>query len=211
MCEFRPFKKKLIDENLTQKTKKSVKNVVVNLQKIIVENKLDEKEEDKVESVNAKLSDENEKVLEELEPLQLTSDDAPPENEMVEDSLEEISAQNKVKLDDINFSQKDLPARRLWGILILKLREKKFVTLHTACGEIRDVFREINLVKVFVYEEYLFNILTKQDNFDKILFEIRQIDDKISLEFILKRVGKNKNKNNLQLLKNIFGDDLRVE
>lgn len=167
-----------------------------------------EKKPEKIESES--LSSENEDDLEDDEP-QLSSDDAPPEEEKFDEKIEEFSFDSKVKLNVEDFSKTDLPARKLWGILTVKLREKNYVTLHTACGEIRDVFREENLVKAYVYEDYLFNILTKQENFDKILFELRQIDDKISLEFILKRVGKNKIKNNLQLLKNLFGDDLLVE
>ncbi|NCB48721.1 MAG: hypothetical protein EOM55_03780 [Clostridia bacterium] len=154
------------------------------------------------------------KVTDENDYLSLTSDEAPPEipfEEFFEEYLEENPFENKVKVNAEDYCKKDLPARKLWGFLTLKLREKNYVTLHTACGEIRDVTKEADLLKAFVYEDYLFNILTKKENFDKILFELNEIDDKISLEFILKRVGKNKSKNNLQLLKNLFGEEIGVE
>ena len=210
MCKFRPFKKKLINENLKTKNQKQFKESAITDEKQSANEQISNK---KVLSENASGKIEksdtiqsSEKVLKGIEPLQLTNDDAPPEYDFVEDSLEDIYIKSKVNLNDLDFSQNDLPAKRLWGILTVKLREKNYVTLHTACGEIRDVSREGNLIKAVVYEEYLYNILTKQDNFDKILFELREINDKISLEFELKRVGKNKTKNNLQLLKNLFGD-----
>lgn len=199
MCKLWPFKKKLINEDLISKTKAIVKEKII----------------DKKENVKTDIStSEEKKVSDDFDYASLTNDEAPPEipfEEFFEDSLEEMPFENKVKINAEDYCQKDLPARKLWGFLTLKLREKNYVTLHTACGEIRDVTKEENLLKAFVYEDYLYNILTKQENFDKILFELREIDDKIKLEFILKRVGRNKNKNNLQLLKNLFGEDLRFE
>lgn len=210
MCKFRPFKKKLIDEKLIQKRGKRGKEKALTFEKKSADEQIPNKtasNENLAGKIENKEANKNgEKIPESFEPSLLTNDDAPPEDERIEDSLEEIYIKSKVNLKDLDLSQNDLPAKKLWGILTLKLREKNYVTLHTACGEIREVLREGNLIKAVVYEEYLMNILTKQENFDKILFELRQIDDKISLEFELKRVGKNKSKNNMQLLKNLFGD-----
>lgn len=120
---------------------------------------------------------------------------------------EEIAPKNK-KVDVEQFIESDMSARKLWGVLIIKLREKNFVTLHTACGEIREVRRDGDKITAVVYEDYLFNILTSTDNFDKILFELKQIDDKITLEFVLKHTREGKIKDNLKALKNLFGDGL---
>ncbi len=125
------------------------------------------------------------------------------------DEFDDNEPENKVVLNDAEFMESNLPARRLWGVLTLKLREKKHVTLHTACGEIRDVVRVGDKITAFVYEEYLYNILTNVENFDKILLELKAIDAKITLEFILKQTGKTKNKLNLGQLQNLFGDALR--
>lgn len=134
----------------------------------------------------------------------------PPEQEEFADDIKDIYEEKKVNWQGVELSKK-MSSNKIWGILTVKLREKNYLTLHTDCGEIREIVRENDHLIATVYEEYLFNILNDTENFEKILFELKQIDDKITLEFIHKKKGRDKVKENLQLIKNLFGDKLQVE
>lgn len=96
-------------------------------------------------------------------------------------------------------------------MLIGNLRKLNLMTLHTACGEIRDVCLDGLTLKAVVEEEYLFNILTKVQNIEKITFYLRQINDKINIQFIKKEKSIDFAKKNLEILKQIFGSDLEIK
>lgn len=90
----------------------------------------------------------------------------------------------------------------------MKLRQNNFMTLHAACGEIRDIKIEKNEVKVNIKEEYLYNILKKEDNYATLTKLLREIDQNLTLSFILVEKTIDKAYKNLEILKNIFGNDL---
>lgn len=196
MCEFRPCKKKLLSKNLKSNfideniSKRSV-------QKGSKKNVSDETEEQKV-------ADKNEFSQE------AALGYIPPEQEEFDDDLSDVLEEKRVNWQGVEIS-KNLSASKIWGILTVKLREKNHLTLHTACGEIREIVRDEDHLTASVYEESLYSILSEAKNFDKILFELKQIDDKITLEFIHKKRSKEKFKENLQSLRKLFGDSLRVE
>jgi len=139
----------------------------------------------------------------------IAPDYIPPEMQFFEDDLSDVLEKKRVNLNVLK-KEGDLSARKLWGILTVKLREKNYVTLHTACGEIRDVWQEGNTIFAGVYEDYLLSILTNEANFAKILFEIKEIDDKLSLEFVYKKTNRAVAKENLDSLKKLFGDSLKI-
>lgn len=85
------------------------------------------------------------------------------------------------------------------------------MTLHTACGEIRDFRIENNILNVFVKEEYLYNILKKDDTCVILTKLLKEIDENLSLNFVLVKKTEDKAQKNLELLKNIFGDSLVVK
>lgn len=103
-----------------------------------------------------------------------------------------------------------MSAKTIWGTLIGNLRRLNLMTLHTACGEIRDVKLEGNTLIAVVNEDYLFNILTKGQNFEKISFYLRQIDDKINIQFIKNAKPADFAQENLEKLKRIFGTNFEV-
>ena len=85
------------------------------------------------------------------------------------------------------------------------------MTLHTACGEIRDIELSGNTLNVLVKEDYLYTILTKENNYNQILALLRQIEENIDLKYILKKKPEDKMKVNLEKLKNIFGEELIIK
>lgn len=85
------------------------------------------------------------------------------------------------------------------------------LTLHTACGEIRDVEFVKNKLRVNVKEEYLFSILSKQENVNKILSYLKKIDDRIELEFCFANKQSNNIAENIEKLRKIFGEDLKIK
>lgn len=98
---------------------------------------------------------------------------------------------------------------KIWGLVVIRLREQNLITLHTACGELKHIkFDGDNLV-VEVSEEYLFNILTNPNNFSKISLELSKINDKIHLNFVLKK-KESRVLDSYTKLKELFGDDLET-
>ena len=85
------------------------------------------------------------------------------------------------------------------------------MTLHTACGEIRDVELNGNVLTVLVKEEYLYNILKREETYAQILKIIKSIEGNLELNFVLVKKQEDKVKINLQKLQNIFGSDLIVK
>lgn len=96
---------------------------------------------------------------------------------------------------------------KLWGLVVIRLREQNLITLHTACGELRHLKLVGDDLIVEVHEEYLYKILTNSDNFAKISLELSKINDKIKLNFVLK-LKENKVLDSYNRLKALFGDDL---
>ena len=83
--------------------------------------------------------------------------------------------------------------------------------MYTACGEIRDVRFDKNELIVNVKEDFLFSILTKEENKNKIEELIKSIDDRIIIVF-KKVVNKLEgSKQNLNKLKALFGEDLDLK
>jgi len=70
----------------------------------------------------------------------------------------------------------------VWGKVIYSLRQQNLVALHTACGEIRTVEIEDDVLTVFVKEEYLYNVLKTEDNFLNIEKVLKLIDNNLSLK-----------------------------
>jgi hypothetical protein len=68
-----------------------------------------------------------------------------------------------------------------------------------------------NILNVLVKEDYLYTILTKENNYKQVLDLLRQIEDNIELNYILKKKPEDKMKINLERLKNIFGEDLIIK
>ena len=110
-----------------------------------------------------------------------------------------------------NYQNRKLDAKFVWGSLVFKLRQGNFMTLHTACGEIRDFRIENNVLNVFVKEEYLYNILKNEDTYVILSKLLKEIDDNLSLNFVLVKKTEDKAQKNLELLKNIFGDSLIIK
>jgi len=127
------------------------------------------------------------------------------------------NVEQKNKNDNINLSisnlstvtrTQNLSAHAVWGSFIGLLRKENLMTLHTACGDIRDVELKDFVLEVKLYDEYLYKILTKEQNFEKIVFYLKQIDDRISIQFKLIKKSTNYGLENLNKLKAFFGSEL---
>ena len=85
------------------------------------------------------------------------------------------------------------------------------MTLHTACGELRDIELLDNVLIVRIKEEYLYNILIRDVTYHQLLGLIKQIDSELELKFVLVKKQEDKMKINLQKVKDIFGDYLIIK
>ncbi|MBQ9792476.1 MAG: hypothetical protein IJW32_01850 [Clostridia bacterium] len=119
--------------------------------------------------------------------------------------------ENQTAKVEINHINQPKSPKFIWGTLVANLRRLNLMTLHTACGEIRDIELNGNTLNVLVKEDYLYTILTKDNNFNQILDLLRQIEANIELKYILKKKPEDKIKINLEKLKNIFGEELIIK
>lgn len=110
-----------------------------------------------------------------------------------------------------NYNNQPKSPKFIWGTLVANLRRLNLMTLHTACGEIRDIELNGKTLNVLVKEDYLYTILTKEDSYNQILSLLRQIEADIELKYILKKKPEDKMKVNLEKLKNIFGEELIIK
>lgn len=117
---------------------------------------------------------------------------------------QEIKVVNAVQNGSMN-------ARYVWGTLVANLRRLNMMTLHTACGEIRDVEFFSNTLTVKIKEEYLYNILKREESYKQILNLLKQINKDIELNFVLQKRQEDKIKVNLERLKSVFGSDLIIK
>ena len=125
-------------------------------------------------------------------------------NKCENESLNNIQSQEM-------FCENKYNARSVWGKLVLELKCLNLITLHTACGEIRNVKFEKNTLIVEVKEEYLFKILTEEKNRQKIEELLKKIDEKIEVCFNKKNTNVDDGKENLNKLKSLFGKELSVK
>lgn len=102
-------------------------------------------------------------------------------------------------------------ARSIWGTLVANLRKLNMMTLHTACGEIRDVELSSNVLTVKIKEEYLYAILKREESYKQILTLLKQINKDIELNFVLQKRQEDKIKVNLEKLKSVFGSELIIK
>ena len=122
----------------------------------------------------------------------------------------EAEPENDLKVRVVNVSQPK-NARFIWGTLVANLRRLNLMTLHTACGELRDIDLTDNVLTVRIKEEYLYNILLRDVTYHQLLGLIKQIDSELELKFVLVKKQEDKMKINLQKVKDIFGDYLTIK
>ena len=122
----------------------------------------------------------------------------------------EAESESELKVRVVNVSQPK-NARFIWGTLVANLRRLNLMTLHTACGELRDIDLTDNVLTVRIKEEYLYNILLRDVTYHQLLGLIKQIDSELELKFVLVKKQEDKMKINLQKVKDIFGDYLTIK
>ncbi len=82
------------------------------------------------------------------------------------------------------------------------------MALFTACGEIREIKLDNAFLVINVREEFLYNTLTKEDNFNKISALLKQVNNNLELKFNLIKRKDDKTQVNLKRLQEVFGKDL---
>ena len=142
-------------------------------------------------------------------------DEAALQNKKIEahtpQDAKEIKEEIKVKFGDILVTNEELSPRRIWGKLVVRLKEKGLMTLHSACGEQRDVKLVNGKLIVNIRDEFTYNLIKKPENFQKIDLELKQINDKINVEFNLEKRSRSRHERNLLTLKELFGDEIDIK
>lgn len=104
----------------------------------------------------------------------------------------------------------DINANVLWGKVIYKLRQNNLLALHTACGEIRNVKLADNCLNIYVVEEYLYNVLKREENFESIQRVLKTIDKNLILDIVKKEPVKNIEEETIKKLKKMFNDKFKI-
>lgn len=103
-----------------------------------------------------------------------------------------------------------MSARTLWGKIIIYLREHHAVALHIACGDITDVSRNGDVFYINTTESFLYDLLKSEDNY----IELKKAFSNFGInKFEINKKEKvlTKSQEDINNLKNIFGDKLIIE
>lgn len=109
----------------------------------------------------------------------------------------------------MNYDNSKLSAKTIWGKVVLYLREKKEIALHVACGDIRDVELRDNDFIINVSDGMMINLL--EDGINKIKNAIRWQGFDFNLKLKIKTNQKSAEEEDIEKLKNMFGDYLIVK
>ena len=177
MCVCRERKKKLIDIEL-------LPNYAKNDKKIEKNDVFLQKNEEKTEY--------NENMdLQEEENLSI---DLLPSDELVNPYVTETKRIISYALKD-----NELSALKVWGLLLVILREDGYMTIHAAGGDTKEIELQDFVLTVTVREEYMFKILSSDENISVLNEEVKKINDKLSVvveykDSVKKSVKDNENK-----------------
>lgn len=128
---------------------------------------------------------------------------------LINDGFEK-TVETKKEVEVKQVVQTEIRANVLWGKVVFKLRQLELVSLHTACGEIRDVKIVGNELTVFVKEEYLYNVLTREENFNNIKKVLKLIDNALELKIEKLEPEKNIVEENKKRLLKLFDDKVKI-
>lgn len=67
-------------------------------------------------------------------------------------------------------NNQSISARTIWGRVVIYLREHGYTAMHIACGDITDVVKDDDQIKIKAEEQFLIDLLKREDN-KKILEE----------------------------------------
>lgn len=102
-------------------------------------------------------------------------------------------------------------AKSVWGAVVMLLRKNGLMALFTACGDIREIKLEGHELVINIREEFLYNILTKEENLYKITTLLKQIKSDLELKFVLINKKDNNAEINLKRLTEVFGNTLEIK
>lgn len=103
----------------------------------------------------------------------------------------------------------NLSAKTIWGRIILYLRENKQVALHVACGDITDVELEGDNLIVNIYDQMLENLLREGKRELERAISWQGVNVNLVLNF--KTIEKNKQEQDIEKLKKLFGNDIKIK
>lgn len=104
--------------------------------------------------------------------------------------------------------QGKLSAKTVWGKVVLFLKEHKEIALHVACGDITDVEFKGNTLCINVYDGMLANLL--KEGLREIENALRWQGLDMPVEVNVKKIEQSEEEQDIEKLKNIFGDYLII-
>lgn len=102
-----------------------------------------------------------------------------------------------------------MSAKTIWGKVVLYLRENRQVALHVACGDITDVELQGNNLIVNVTDRMLHNLLIEGKREIERAIRWQGID--VNLVLSVKQVVKSPEEQDIEKLKELFGDDFIIK
>ncbi|MCK9575622.1 MAG: DNA polymerase III subunit gamma/tau [Clostridia bacterium] len=124
---------------------------------------------------------------------------------------DDIIASEKVTLTE---NEKEVPTitpRKIWGKVLISLKKQSMIALHMACGDITNVEISAQDFIIYVYDDYVWAVLSKQNNINS----LSEVFKELGFEYNIKIVKKDKQEDNakqiLERLTQKIGDILKVE
>ncbi len=103
----------------------------------------------------------------------------------------------------------NLSAKTIWGRIVLYLRENKQIALHVACGDITDVVLEGENLIVNIYDKMLENLLIEGKRELERAISWQGVNVKLVLN--CKTIEKSKQDEDIEKLRQLFGNDLKIK
>jgi len=98
----------------------------------------------------------------------------------------------------------------LWGKVITRLRDKKLPALHIACGDVSDLRFENEKLVAYTDQEYLYSMISKEENFEEITKAIDYLGYKFKFEIKLKEKQSEKINKDIEKLKSYVNEYLKI-
>ena len=106
----------------------------------------------------------------------------------------------------------ELPnAKVVWGKVITRLRELHLAALHVACGDIKNVEIVGEDLIISTDQEYLLSIITKPENIDYVKNALKFLNFNLKPVFQLNDKPNQLVEADIQVLKENFGEYLKIK
>jgi len=123
----------------------------------------------------------------------------------------DIKESEKIVLEENQKVAVALTPRKIWGQVIISLKKQGMIALHMACGDITNVEISAKDFIIYVYDDYVWAVLSKQNNIDSLSGQFKTLGFEYNIKLVKKDKQEDNTKQIIEKLTQKIGDILKVE